>query len=117
MRRLLLLIAITAAAIGLGLPGAASCQPALPSSSNAAAQPIEKQETQSEPTAVDPGFLLIKDRCSACHSADYVLGSRRTATDWHDTILQMIGRGAEANESEVAQIQAYLEKNRLIAPR
>lgn len=116
MRSLSLRIAFTTAAIGLGVPGAAPCQPAMPPPPSSTVQPIVKQPSGSEPNAVDPGLALIKDRCSGCHSADYVLGSRRTATDWHDTILQMINRGAEANESEVAQMQAYLEKNRLIAP-
>jgi len=104
---------IASAAFGLGVVSAADCQPS-PSSS---AQMSAGQPSGGEASADEPGYALIKDRCGACHSADYVLGSRRTASDWHDTILQMINRGADANETEAAQIQAYLEKYRLITPR
>lgn len=104
---------IASAAFGLGVASAAHCQPS-PTSS---AQTSAGQPDGGEAPADEPGYTLIKDRCGACHSADYVLGSRRTASDWRDTILQMINRGADANETEAAQIQAYLEKYRLIAPR
>lgn len=54
---------------------------------------------------------LVIRACTACHTAQYVVSTRRSRAEWSGTIKFMIERGAVATPSERAQILEYLNEN------
>lgn len=57
---------------------------------------------------VAPGRERVGAKCGTCHPMAIVVGQKRSKPEWEATIDQMIGRGAEINEAEFAEIAAYL---------
>jgi competence protein ComEA len=49
--------------------------------------------------------------CSNCHDLEAVTGTRRTKIGWQRMIEDMVGRGAEGSEDDMAAIVAYLTAN------
>ena len=47
----------------------------------------------------------------SCHDIDTVTGARRTKIGWQQTVEDMVSRGAEGSDQEIAQVLAYLTKN------
>ncbi|MBU6167059.1 MAG: hypothetical protein KGQ52_13170 [Alphaproteobacteria bacterium] len=58
-----------------------------------------------------PGRELVGAKCGTCHAIAIVVGQRRDRVAWEQTMEQMIGRGAEINDAEFAEISAYLGRN------
>ena len=57
---------------------------------------------------VAPGRELVGAKCATCHPIAIVVGQKRPQAEWETTIDLMIGRGAEINDAEYAEIAAYL---------
>lgn len=49
--------------------------------------------------------------CVGCHEIETVTGSRYTESGWRRTVDDMVSRGAEGSEQEIADVVAYLAKN------
>ena len=55
-----------------------------------------------------PGRDAVKKVCGNCHEIDTVIGSRRTKMGWQQITDDMISRGAEGSDEEMAAVVAYL---------
>ena len=64
----------------------------------------------------DPALDLIQAKCTSCHDADFIFQARRPVQAWGDIVNEMVGRGADLNDAETAQVRAYLEKNWSLPP-
>jgi hypothetical protein len=62
-------------------------------------------------TPVIDGKALLEDRCSVCHSLDYVYNSRGTPDQWAAVVSIMISNGAVLNPQEEKILDGYLAKN------
>ncbi len=51
---------------------------------------------------------LLRERCTLCHTLDRVESARKTAEEWEQTVVRMIGRGARLTEEEQRILIAYL---------
>lgn len=60
------------------------------------------------PLPVAPGREVVGAKCGTCHPIAIVAGQKRSQVEWETTIDLMIGRGAEINDAEYAEIAAYL---------
>ena len=49
--------------------------------------------------------------CAGCHELDTATSSRFTRSGWEQTVGDMVGRGAELNDEQAADVVAYLTKN------
>ena len=49
--------------------------------------------------------------CAGCHELDTATSSRFTQSGWQQTVDDMIGRGADLNETQAADVVTYLTKN------
>lgn len=56
------------------------------------------------------GKDTVQKVCTGCHELDLVVASRRTEIGWQGDVQDMISRGAEASEREVAEVVAYLTR-------
>jgi hypothetical protein len=55
------------------------------------------------------GRDLVVDLCAgACHSADKFINTRKTAREWHTTVLEMVQHGAQLFPDDVETISKYL---------
>lgn len=48
--------------------------------------------------------------CTGCHELDEVFASRRTEIGWKQSVADMVSRGAEGSDDEMAAVVAYLTK-------
>lgn len=55
-----------------------------------------------------PGREAVKKICGECHEVEAVIAARRTKIGWEQTIDDMVSRGAEGTEEEMAAVLAYL---------
>jgi competence ComEA-like helix-hairpin-helix protein len=55
-----------------------------------------------------PGKDATQKICANCHEIDTVVSSRRTRIGWQRMVDEMISRGAEGSEDEMAAVVAYL---------
>lgn len=55
-----------------------------------------------------PGKDSLEQVCSACHELETVTAARRTKGAWQRTIQDMIDRGAEGSDEDMAAILSYL---------
>jgi competence ComEA-like helix-hairpin-helix protein len=57
------------------------------------------------------GEVLVNKVCSSsCHGLDKLDEMRRTRSGWSDEVGDMVGRGAMANDAELATIKKYLAR-------
>ena len=56
------------------------------------------------------GKTILVRACVGCHEIDTVMGSRYTESGWRRTVDDMVSRGAEGSEQEIADVVAYLTK-------
>jgi competence protein ComEA len=56
------------------------------------------------------GKAILLRACVGCHEMDTVTGSRYTESGWRRTADDMVSRGAEGSEQEIADVVAYLTK-------
>ena len=103
MRVAVLTLGVLAACCGLDLALAAPGSPPAP------APPAERP-------AVELGLAIIQARCVECHDTGFILRIRRPASEWGDLVNEMVSRGADLDEEEIAQVRAYLEKNWSLQP-
>ncbi len=55
-----------------------------------------------------PGKSAVQKSCGNCHEIEAVIGSRRTRIGWQQTVEDMVSRGAEGSEEEMALVVTYL---------
>ena len=55
-----------------------------------------------------PGRQVVQKICASCHEIESVIGSRRTKIGWQQITEDMVARGAEGSEAEIAAVVAYL---------
>jgi competence protein ComEA len=58
-----------------------------------------------------PGRAVVQKICGTCHEIDSVIASRRTRIGWERSVEDMIARGAEGSDEEVAAVIDYLARN------
>jgi cytochrome c5 len=64
----------------------------------------------SATAAPDPGKAIVTKTCQSCHDLGMVTEARHTPKEWAGIIERMRGNGAELNDDEAKQVQAYLAK-------
>jgi len=67
------------------------------------------QEKSSVPEDAK-GQATLEKICAGCHGLDEVTAARRTKLGWQQNVEDMVSRGAEASEQDVAALVAYLTK-------
>jgi competence protein ComEA len=65
------------------------------------------QEKQG-PLPEAPGRELVQKICATCHEIEAVIGSRRTKIGWQQSVEDMMARGAEGSEEQMAAVITYL---------
>ncbi len=64
-----------------------------------------------------PQKALVAARCSGCHPAEVVIGRLDTPKNWARKVDSMINRGAELSDSDVTEINAYLNEHFALVPQ
>jgi competence protein ComEA len=57
-----------------------------------------------------PGKESLEKVCSSCHEIETIIATRRTRIGWQQMNEDMIGRGADGSEEEMAAIVSYLTR-------
>jgi len=74
----------------------------------AAQEPAKPEVKSPEDTKLEETFTRV---CVRCHTADRVVGSRRTRTQWEEVITTMqTARGAVISDEEFETVMNYLVK-------
>jgi len=55
-----------------------------------------------------PGKGSLQKACSTCHELESVIAARRTKIGWQEIIEDMVSRGAEGSDEEMAAVLSYL---------
>jgi competence protein ComEA len=55
-----------------------------------------------------PGKDTLQRVCSSCHEVESVTAARRTKTAWQHVIEDMVDRGAEGSDEDMAAVLSYL---------
>src|SRR4051812_41789110 len=50
----------------------------------------------------------VQKICGSCHEMESVIASRRTRLGWQQMTEEMVGRGAEGSDEDLAAVVAYL---------
>ncbi len=58
----------------------------------------------------DAGKALLQRTCTSCHSLDGIERRHSSKERWSEIVDDMVSRGAEASDSELNQIVAYLAR-------
>jgi len=69
------------------------------------------QATLPASTAAMDGKALMEQRCSGCHSLDFIYGSRGTPQEWAYVVSIMKANGAVLNPQEEKVLDDYLARN------
>jgi mono/diheme cytochrome c family protein len=64
--------------------------------------------TTGDVDAIPPGGETVVAACGACHAVNLVFGSRKSQSQWRDTVEQMRSLGASVTELEQQAIVSYL---------
>ena len=72
-----------------------------------AAPPAGAQENSGQ-LPDGKGKQALQKVCSGCHELETVTGSLRTRIGWQQSVDDMIARGAEGSDSEIAAVVEYL---------
>ena len=67
------------------------------------------QEKAGDPSEAK-GKATLEKFCVGCHELDVVTATRRTKIGWQQNVEDMISRGAEGSDQEMAEVVAYLTK-------
>ena len=67
-----------------------------------------QEKTGDSPEA--KGKAVVEKICVGCHELDVVTATRRTKIGWQQNVEDMISRGAEGSDQEMAEVVAYLAK-------
>ena len=55
-----------------------------------------------------PAKKVLEKSCATCHELESVLGTRRTKIGWQQSVDDMVARGAEGSDQDLAAIVEYL---------
>jgi competence protein ComEA len=55
-----------------------------------------------------PGKASVEKICATCHEITEVIARRRTKIDWQQVVEDMVSRGAEGSEDDLAAVVSYL---------
>ena len=55
-----------------------------------------------------PGKAVFEKTCATCHEIKDVIARRRTKTSWQQVVEDMVARGAEGSQEDLATVVAYL---------
>jgi cytochrome c5 len=82
----------------------------VPQEEEPAAPPTEvpQEEPPTEPSPAGDGAALLEERCTVCHGLDRTTSAQKTREEWEQTVVRMVGKGAELNEEEQEILIAYL---------
>jgi len=69
---------------------------------------VPQEEPPTEPSPAGDGAVLLEERCTVCHGLDRTTSARKTREEWEQTVVRMVGKGAELNEEEQEILIAYL---------
>ena len=69
---------------------------------------VPEEEPPTEPSPAGDGAALLEERCTVCHGLDRTTSARKTRDQWEQTVVRMVGKGAELNEEEQEILIAYL---------
>ena len=69
---------------------------------------VPREEPPTEPSPAGDGAALLEERCTVCHGLDRTTSARKTREEWEQTVVRMVGKGAELNEEEQEILIAYL---------
>ena len=69
---------------------------------------VPQEEEPTEPSPAGNGAALLEERCTVCHGLDRSTSARKTREEWEQTVVRMVGKGAELNEEEQKILIAYL---------
>jgi cytochrome c5 len=69
---------------------------------------VPQEEPPTEPSPAGDGAALLEERCTVCHGLDRTTSARKTREQWEQTVVRMVGKGAELNEEEQKILIAYL---------
>jgi cytochrome c5 len=69
---------------------------------------VPQEEPPTEPPPAGDGAALLEERCTVCHGLDRTTSARKTREQWEQTVVRMVGKGAELNEEEPEILIAYL---------
>ncbi len=53
---------------------------------------------------------LVEKVCASCHEMETVTATRRTKIGWEQSVADMVSRGAEGSDAEMANVVAYLTR-------
>jgi cytochrome c5 len=67
----------------------------------------QEEEPPAEP-AVGDGAALLEERCTVCHGLERTTQTQKTAEEWEQTVMRMVGKGAQLAEDEQATLIEYL---------
>ena len=65
-------------------------------------------QDQPGPLPDVPARKLLQKACSSCHEIEAVIVPRRTRIGWQQSVDDMIARGAEGSDADMAAIVEYL---------
>jgi mono/diheme cytochrome c family protein len=57
------------------------------------------------------GKAIVQRMCVGCHNLKTVTSNHATKEQWSETVQQMVSRGADGTDEEIATVIDYLAKN------
>lgn len=66
-----------------------------------------QEEPTTEPTGGD-GAVLLEQRCTTCHDLNRSTQAQKTREEWEQTVVRMVGKGAQLDEEEQVILIDYL---------
>jgi competence ComEA-like helix-hairpin-helix protein len=63
------------------------------------------------PLPEGPGKIVVQRMCVGCHTLNVVTSTRTTPDHWSAIVQQMVSRGAEGSDDEIAMVTRYLSAN------
>ena len=72
--------------------------------------PLAFSQESSGPLPDAPGKKVLLKACGSCHEIESVIVPRRTRVGWQQSVDDMVSRGAEGSDEEMAAIVEYLTK-------
>lgn len=102
------------AAVALALIAAAQAKPPAPSAAPAPARrpmPAPAAVVAASDLPAAPERDLVMKTCTSCHTSAQFSGQRMSHDEWKETVVKMIGLGADVPEDKEAAIVDYLAKS------
>jgi glucose/arabinose dehydrogenase len=65
----------------------------------------------AETLSAGDGSAIVAKSCTQCHDLGMITSQRMTASQWSDTVKQMIANGAQVAPTDFDKVVAYLVKN------